>query len=209
MKRVLLVGATGLVGQSVLHQALADQRIAQIVALSRRPLSAHPRLENPLVNFDALPGDASWWQVDAVVCTLGTTMRRAGSRQAFRRVDFEYPLAVGNLARRRGAHAFALTSSLGASARSRSFYLRTKAETENALANLGFPSLTIVRPAVIGGARAERRPGEALAAGMLRALGRLLPRRYRVVPAERIAKALLEAALVAPDGLHVVESEAL
>lgn len=209
MKEILLVGATGLVGQAVLHQALADARVEKIVALTRRPLAPHPRLENPLVDFDALPAGAPWWAVDAVVCTLGTTMRRAGSKEAFRRVDFEYPLAVGKLARRHGAPAFALTSSLGADPRSRSFYLRTKGETERALADCGFAALTIVRPSVIGGTRAESRPGEALAAGLLRALGRLLPRRYRVVPAERIAKALLEAALDAPAGLHLIESEAI
>ncbi len=209
MKTLLLVGATGLVGRSVLAQALNDPRVARLVAPTRRPLPAHPRLENPLVDFAALPADAAWWAADGVICTLGTTIRKAGSQAAFRAVDRDYPLAVATLARRHGARAFALTSSVGADPRARSFYLRTKGEAERAVAGVGYPSLTIVRPSVIGGDRTEHRPLEALAVALLRGIGPLVPRRYRVVPAERIARALLEAALAAPPGEHVVESEAL
>ena len=209
MKTLLLVGATGLVGQSVLQQALADARVAKLVAPTRRPLPSHPRLENPLVDFDALPADAPWWAVDGIVCTLGTTIKKAGSQPAFRKVDHDYPLAVATLARRHGASAFALTSSLGADPRSRAFYLRTKGETERALAGCGFPSLTIVRPSMIGGERAERRPLESLALAFFGGIARLLPRRYRIVPADRIARTLLEATLAAEPGVRLVESEAI
>ena len=109
MTDLLLVGATGLVGQSVLRQALADSRVAKVVAVTRNPLPPHPRLENPLVDFDALPADAPWWQVHAGICTLGTTMRQAGSHIAFRKVDVDYPLAVARLLREHGAQSFALT----------------------------------------------------------------------------------------------------
>jgi hypothetical protein len=95
MTDLLLVGATGLVGQAVLRQALADSRVTKVVAVTRNPLPPQPRLENPLVDFDALPGEASWWKVNAGICTLGTTMRQAGSHGAFRKVDVDYPLAVG------------------------------------------------------------------------------------------------------------------
>ena len=209
MKTLLLVGATGLVGQSVLHQALSDDRVARLVAPTRHPLPPHPRIENPLVDFDALPADAPWWAVDGVICTLGTTIRKAGSQAAFRRVDHDYPLAVAALARRHGAAAFALTSSVGASPDSRTFYLRTKGEIERALAGGGFPSLTIVRPSFIGGDRAERRPMEALGLAVFGGIAWLLPRRYRVVPAERIARTLLAGALAAKPGVHLIESEAI
>lgn len=209
MKTILLVGATGLVGQSVLAQALAHPGVCRLVAPTRRALPAYPKLTNPLVDFDALPADAAWWTVDAVICALGTTIKKAGSPAAFRRVDHDYPLAVATLARRHGAAAFALTSSVGANPSARTFYLRTKGETENALRALGFPSLTLVRPSIIGGARAERRPLEALALRVFTALPLLLPRRYRVVPAERIAHTLLSSALAARPGTHIVESEAI
>ena len=209
MKTILLVGATGLVGQFVLQQALNDSRVAKLVAPTRRPLSPHPRLENPTVDFDVLPADAPWWAVDSVICTLGTTIKKAGSQPAFRKVDHDYPLAVTALARRHGAAAFALTSSIGADPRSRTFYLRTKGETERALADCGFPSLTLVRPSFIGGVRAEHRPLEALGLAVFGGLEWLVPRRYRIVPAERIARALLEAALATEPGIRIVESEAI
>ena len=85
MTTLMLVGATGLVGGAVLAQAQSDARVSRIVALTRRQLPPHPKLENPLVDFEHLPADAAWWAVDAVICTLGTTIRKAGSQEAFRR----------------------------------------------------------------------------------------------------------------------------
>src|SRR3546814_2239199 len=101
---------------------------------------------SPVVDFDALPADAPWWAVDAAICTLGTTLAVAGSRDAFRRVDHDYPLAVARLARRQGARTFVLTSAMGADARSSVFYNRVKGELEAAIAALDFPALVLVRP---------------------------------------------------------------
>jgi uncharacterized protein YbjT (DUF2867 family) len=147
--------------------------------------------------------------VDAVICTLGTTIRTAGSQEAFRRVDHDYPLRVGELARRQGARAYALNSAMGADPGSRVFYSRIKGELERDLAALGFPSLTFVRPGLIGGERDEYRAGERAATVLLRALGPVLPRAWRINPASRVAVALVEAALQAPAGQHVVGSAAL
>lgn len=209
MTRLMLVGATGLVGQAVLQQALADPRVSQVVAPTRRGLPPHPRLLNLLVDFDQLPSDASWWAVDAVVCALGTTIRVAGSRAAFYRVDHDYPLRVAELARKGGAQAFALNSALGADPASRVFYSRTKGELERDLQALIYPSLTVVRPGLIGGDRTESRPAEQLAVQLSQWLRPLLPLRYRVVPAGRIAHHLLQAALLARPGFQVLMSEAL
>jgi len=161
------------------------------------------------VDYDALPEDASWWAVDAVVCTLGTTIKVAGSQEAFRRVDHDYPLRVGVLARRHGAQAYALNSAVGADPGSRVFYSRVKGELERDLAALGFPSLTFVRPGLIGGERDEYRAGERAATVVLRALGPVLPRAWRINPASRIAAELVDAALQARPGQHVVGSAAL
>ena len=209
MVTLLLVGATGLVGREALRLALADSRVSLVIAPTRRPLPAHFHLENPLVDFDDLPADAAWWEADAVVCTLGTTIRKAGSQEAFRKVDHGYPLSVARLARDQGARAFAFNSSIGADSQAGSFYLRVKGDAEQDLEACGFPSLTLVRPSVIGGKRDESRPTERLAVIVLEALRPLVPRRYRVVPAERIAQALIEAALAAVPGRHVIESEDL
>lgn len=210
MHTVLHVGATGLVGRLVLARLLSDPRVARVVAPTRRPLGIeHPRLHAPLVDFDALPEAAPWWRVDAVVCTLGTTMARAGSREAFRRVDVTYPLAVARLAHAQGARALALNSAMGADPRSRVFYSRVKGELEQALAQVGFHSLAFVRPGLIDGERAEHRRGEAMALAVSRALRPLLPRRWRPSRAPRIADALVEAALAPRAGRTVVEAEAL
>jgi uncharacterized protein YbjT (DUF2867 family) len=209
MTTVMLVGATGLVGRAVLRQAQDDARVDRIVALSRRGLPPHPKLDNPLVDFDRLPAEAPWWAVDSVICTLGTTIRTAGSQEAFRRVDYDYPLAVARLARQHGARAFALNTATGADPRSRFFYNRVKGEVEKAIRQVGFPSLTIVRPALIGGDRDEFRPAEFVAMRLLRLADPLLPRRYRIVPHDRMAAALLEAAITAATGEHVVESDAI
>jgi uncharacterized protein YbjT (DUF2867 family) len=209
MTRILLVGATGLVGGLVLTKALADPRITSVVALTRRALPAHPKLINPLVDFAALPDDAEWWSVDGVICTLGTTRAKAGSDQAFRTVDYDYPLAVAKISRRHGAQRFALNSSMGADASSRLLYPRTKGELERDLQALDFPSLTIARPGLIGGDRAEFRAGERIAAAVLGVLGPLLPRRFRICPAERIADALIEGAVAGAPGVHFVEADRL
>ncbi|WP_334188415.1 NAD-dependent dehydratase [Noviherbaspirillum sp.] len=207
MTSLLIVGATGLVGQSVLELAKSDPRIHSIVAPTRHALPVHAKLQNPVVDFDRLPHDASWWHVDAAICTLGTTMRDAGSRDAFRKVDFEYPVAVANHVRRHGATAFALNSAMGADAGSRIFYNRVKGEVEQALIALAFSSLTIVRPGLIGGKRPKMRPAESMGMKTLLAIEPLLPRRYRVVPAERIARALVEAVCNAIPGVNMIESE--
>lgn len=209
MITVLLFGATGLVGREVLHLALGDARVGRVIAPTRRPLPPHHRLENPLVDFDALPEEAPWWSADAVICTLGTTIKKAGSQDAFRRVDHDYPLAVARIARSHGARTFALASSIGANPRAGSFYLRVKGETERDLEMCGFPSLTHVRPSIIGGKRDESRPAERFAMVAMRVLRPMIPRRYWVVPAERIARCLLKAALAAAPGTRIIESEAI
>lgn len=209
MTSVMLVGATGLVGQQVLRLSLQSDRIDRVVAPTRRPLAPHPKLLNPVVDFEHLPEDAPWWAVDAVVCTLGTTIRVAGSQAAFRWVDHDLPLQVARLALAHGAQAYALNSALGADPDSRVFYSRTKGELERDLQALGYASLTLVRPGLIGGERTESRPAERLGVWVSERLRPLLPPRYRVVPAERIAHHLLAAALAAEPGCAVLPSEAI
>lgn len=207
--KLLLVGSTGLVGGHVLAQALAHPGVDTVVAPVRRAIEARHKLLAPVIDFDALPEDAPWWRADAVVCTLGTTMRVAGSAPAFRRVDHDYPLAVARLAQRHGTPTFVLNSALGANAASRVFYNRVKGELERDLAALGFRSLTFVRPGLIDGSRDEPRPGERAALLAISLLAPLLPRRWRKNSADRIALRLLEAALLAPTGTQVIPSAAM
>lgn len=209
MTTVLLVGATGLVGSHVLTRALAEDRIERIVAPTRRPLAIHQKLINPVVDFARLPTDAEWWSVDSAICALGTTRAKTGSVEAYRAIDHDYPLAVAQLIRMRGAARFALTSSMGANSKSRLRYTRTKGELEDALDRLGFPSLTLVRPSLIGGNREEFRMEERVATMILRTFGPLLPKRYRISPALQIARVLVDDAIDESLGRKVIEADHL
>lgn len=208
--KLLLAGASGLVGSHLLRLALADARITQVSAPVRRALPvSHPKLFAPVVDYDALPEDAGWWQADAVVCALGTTMKAAGCETAFRRVDHDYPLAVARCARAHGTATYVLNSATGADVQSHFFYNRVKGELEQALAGMGFTSLSFARPGLIGGERRESRPAEHAAMLALTALGPLLPRRWRICPAQAIAQAMLDAAVHARPGLHILPAETL
>lgn len=207
--RLLVLGATGAVGHEVLHLALHHPQVAHVVAPTRRSLPPNQKLTNP-VSAELADSATEWGKqpVDAVVCALGTTLRQAGSKAAFAAVDRDLTVALAHVARRAGAQSLALNSSLGARAQG-PFYLRTKFETEEALAQLSFESYTVVRPSLIDTPRTAPRPAEQAALWVAHRLGSWVPRRYRPVPARAIAYTLLEAALAARPGRHVVESDAI
>jgi uncharacterized protein YbjT (DUF2867 family) len=206
MTRLLLAGATGLVGSGVLKVLLGDERVTQVVAPTRRPLAPHPKLLNPIADSTTLPRDADWWAVDGAICALGTTRAQAGSAAAFRAIDHDYALAIATLVRRGGATRFALTSSVGADARSRLLYPRTKGELEDAIRRLDFRSLTILRPGFLGGDRSEVRPMERIVSTILRIAAPILPASARISPASTVAALLVEAAIAGADGTHVITS---
>jgi len=206
--RLMLVGATGAVGKQVLALALSDPRIEQVVAPTRRPLPEHTKLYNPVIDFTHLPVEASWWNVDVVICTLGTTLKAAGSKSAFAAVDRDLPIQVAKLARAAGATRFALNSSLGANIAG-NFYLRIKAEAEAGIRAIHYPSFTIVRPSLIDAVRKESRLGEKLGLLVAQIFRPLIPYRYRAVKAEHIAVALLDSVLRNQSGEWIIESEQL
>lgn len=207
-RRLLLAGATGLVGREV-HRLLADEpAVSRVTALVRRPLpdaARHERVHEAVVDFGALDRHASLFAVDQVICALGTTIKQAGSEEAFRRVDYEYPLRIATLARAAGAHHLLLVSALGADARSRVFYNRVKGELEEAILALGYPSVTIARPSLLLGDRAEVRRGERFAAH----LAFLVPGRWKPVHARAVARALVQAARDDVSGVRIMENAEL
>ncbi|ANI79076.1 NAD-dependent dehydratase [Sphingobium sp. EP60837] len=204
MTTLLLAGATGLVGTKALALSLADKRVTKVVAPTRRPLAPHPKLINPIVEANSLPLAADWWAVDGGLCAIGTTRAKTPSAAAYRAIDFDYPLAIARRLREGGATRFALTSSMGANARSPFRYSRIKGELEDAVAGLGFPSLTIVRPGFIGGERNEHRPVEHGLGSFLRIANPFLPSIARISPARTIASILVDAAIGSTIGSHCV-----
>jgi uncharacterized protein YbjT (DUF2867 family) len=204
----LVAGATGLVGRELVRQLSADGAWSRVTALVRRTLP--PELAGPgvvpvEVDYTQLNPSPDWARVDQVFCALGTTMRQAGSRAAFRRVDFEYPVGLAQATLALGAKHFLLVSSIGADAQSRMFYSRTKGEVEAAITALGFRSVTIVRPSLLLGERPEPRMVERV--GKL--IGLLSPPRWRPVPATLVAQALVTAAKRDLPGVRIIENQEL
>jgi uncharacterized protein YbjT (DUF2867 family) len=205
-RQVLLAGATGLVGGECLDLLAADGTVSGITALVRRPPRESTRLAGKVrfakADFDHLDRQAELFSVDQVICALGTTIKRAGTREAFRRVDFDYPLAIARLALAQGARHFLLVTALGADPKARVFYSRVKGELEEAILALGYPAVTIVRPSLLLGARDEFRLGEEVA----KRLAWATPQKYRPVQARDVAAALVAAAREDRPGRHWIES---
>lgn len=196
-RAVLVAGATGLVGRALLARLLDDPGVSAVHALVRRPLAADAggaTLHAHVVDFADLPALP---QVDEAYLALGTTIAVAGSREAFRAVDFEANRAVARGALAAGAKRIGLVSAMGADAGSRVFYSRTKGELEEALTALPLDALVIARPALLLGDRdalgQPRRRAEHLAATLDRWMRPLLPRRLRGIAAGDVAAALVEA----------------
>ena len=214
---VLVAGANGLVGRAVVRRLVAQTWASRLTALVRRPGAlasgqAMPgRLRECVVDFERLdaPEAQAALAADIVICALGTTIRQAGSQAAFRRVDVEYPAALARRAFAAGAHHFLLVTALGADTHSSVCYNRCKGEAEAAILSVGFPSVTIVRPSLMLGPCAERRPAERVAQNLSKMLGWMVPATWRPVSAESVAAALVNAARVDAPGVRVLENAAL
>ena len=206
--KLLLLGATGLVGSRTLELALSNAAFSEVIAPTRKPLAPSDRLVNPITSrLEELVPVLMARRPDAVICALGTTQAKAGSKEAFRYVDYELPIAFGKAAHSTGVGTYAIVSALGASPDSRSFYYRTKGEVERDIQQIGFRSLTICRPSLIAGKRNESRPAEGVALTLLRLLAPILPKKFHVNPADVIAASLLDAATVAKTGCRWISAE--
>jgi uncharacterized protein YbjT (DUF2867 family) len=207
-RTALLLGASGLVGTSCLQHLLDTPAYERVTCLVRRPLDRgkrtkeeDARLVTKVVDFDVLTS-SDVDPLDDVFVAIGSTMKKAGSREAFRRIDYELPLRVTELAMNAGAKRVALVSSVGADARSSNFYLRTKGELEDAIGSLSeWRALHIFQPSVLLGDRTESRPGEALGSLALRGVRGLMLgglRKYRPIDADDVGRAMV-AAVLGPD----------
>ncbi len=212
-RKVLLAGVTGLVGGHLLELLLAEPRYATVVALVRRPLDVeHEKLDARVVDFGRLGDLADPPAIDDVFCCLGSTIKKAGSQAAFRRVDHDYVVAVGRLGLALGARRFLLVSAVGADAGSSVFYSRVKGEAEDSVAGLGYPAFHAFQPSILMGEREESRPGERLGTAAARVLNGLLVgplRRYRGIRPETVAAAMLAAARSGVNGRRAHTHDAI
>lgn len=210
-RSLVIAGATGLVGRELLRAALADPDVREIQALARRKLDVeHPKLAVHIVDFGALPSLPA--AADEAYLALGATIKVAGSQAAFRAVDLDASLAVAEMAFAAGVRRLGLVSAMGASAKSGLFYNRVKGELEQELAKMKWNALVIARPSLLLGDRKSlnqpERAGEGLFTKFSLALGPLMPRNYRPIAAEKVAKALLRR-LPDASGREVLPSGAM
>lgn len=209
-RSAVVVGATGLVGGLLVGELLRDPDYASVVVLARRPLEkSHPKLEVRVVDFDRLEVE----KVDATdaFCALGTTIKKAGSQEAFRRVDFDYVLAFAK-AVKPSAERFVLVTSYGADAGSSLFYNRVKGEIEAAVRALELPTTHVLRPSILDGDRAESRPAERVgiaAARLLRAIPLKAAKRAAAISATVVARAMVRLAKRDDRGFFTYESDEL
>lgn len=209
-RKVLLAGATGLVGGLILKALLEDSSVVEVHTLSRRPLKVcHPKLQVHIVNFTQLPDLPP---VDEVYLALGTTIRVAGSKAAFRAVDYDANLAVAQSAFASGARRVGLVSAGASSAHSRMFYNRVKGELEDTLKALPFIALVIAQPSMLldyrKGLDQPTRYGELIGIPLFKLLSPILPGAYKPVHAKAVAQALVRTVPTA-EGLVVYPSDAL
>lgn len=203
LRSVMLIGATGLVGKECLRLLIDDDTCSRVVVLARRSLPAQQKalkVEEHVIDFEDLGSCGAFFDVDQVICALGTTLRQTPDREAYRKVDFEYPVTAGRLALEHGARHYLVVSAVSADSKSRIFYNRTKGEMEDALKALGFRSLTIAQPSVLIGERTEPRLSEKIAWKF----SFMTPSKYRPVHAASVAHALTHFARVDEPGVHVI-----
>ncbi|MFZ0390018.1 MAG: oxidoreductase [Calditrichia bacterium] len=211
MKRnsALIAGATGLVGSYCLQHLIDTYE--EIIVLSRRPLKDMPaNVRVEVIDFDRLSGYKDLFRVDHVYCCLGTTLKKAGSRSAFRKVDFEYPFQMAQLSADNDVHQFLFISSLGANANSRVFYNQVKGETEDAISRVNIKSIHIFRPSLLLGERQEFRLGESIGEILMKAISPVLfgnMRSYRPIHAETVARAMVNAPAGEIPGIHIYSSD--
>jgi uncharacterized protein YbjT (DUF2867 family) len=207
MKVALIAGSTGLIGNQLLQLLLADQHYEKVIALSRKHLEIkNPKLVNLILNFDQLATYAGQLTADDVFCCLGTTMKQAGSKKAFWKVDHDYAVELAKVTRNNGASQYLLVSALGADVKSSFYYNEVKARTEEDIKPIGFDAYHIFRPSLLLGPRDEQRAGEDAAKIFYRLFNFLIPKKYKAIDSAKVARAMVHYAKRNEKGVFIHSS---
>lgn len=210
-KTALVAGATGLVGRHLTEELLQSPQYGRVILILRRKLPLeHPKLEQRVIDFNRLQREIQDLRAEDVFCCLGTTIKKAGTREVFRQVDHKAPLGLARHALQTHAHRFLVITALGADPGSRIFFNRVKGELEEDLKQLQLPSLHLFRPSLLLGEREEFRFGESVSGVILPALSFALQgklKKYRAIHGQVVARGLMTAAQREDPGVHVYESD--
>ena len=205
MKTAIIAGASGLTGSYLLQQLLKSSKYSEVKALVRRPLDIeHPVLKQIVWDFEN--SDPEELRAHHVYCSLGTTMKKAGSKDAFKKVDYEYPLQLARMAYEQGAEKFALVSAMGANSKSMFFYNRVKGELEADLKKIPFEAIYIFRPSMLLGPRQEFRLGEEFGKKLMTTLRLIIPANMKPIHVSQVAKSMADHMNQEERGVHVIPS---
>ena len=213
-RTAVIVGSTGAIGRQLMPLLLAAPRFDKIIVFHHRPTpyAGLGKIEQRIVDFTALappePGD----DLEAVFCCIGTTQSKAGSTEAFQKVDRDIPVALARWASANNTTTFVGISSVDARADARSVYLKTKGEMESGVAGAGLRSTYMLRPSLLAGGRDEYRLAERIGNRVLAVIGPVMlgpVRKYRAIHTKTVAHAMLVCAERAVPGVHILESDAI
>ncbi|WP_043933514.1 oxidoreductase [Bacillus sp. EB01] len=212
MKRsALILGATGLVGKQLVHVLSSMDEYSELRLMVRRTGGfTNPKIKEYIIDMNEMNQHPELFQVDDIFCCLGTTIKKAGSQEAFRKVDYTYPIEAARLGIEYGAKHYLVISSMGASKDSPFFYSRVKGELEETLAGLPFKSVSIFRPSLLVGEREEFRFGEKLAEWVYRPFAGILPgklKKYAPVEGRVVAASMAITAIKLKSGVRIIESD--
>lgn len=210
-KTAIIVGASGLIGTSLLEQLLADQKYKEVLVIVRKKLdSQHPKLRQLIVDFDQLDQHQDEIRADVVFCCLGTTKNKTPDLVQYKKIDYQYPLDIARIAYDNGASQYHFISSIGADASSGIFYTRTKGEAERDLQKIPFESIHIYQPSLLVGKRKEPRTAEGFMIGLMNILNPLLIgglKKYRSIKVSNIAKAMIAISKKSIKGIFIYPSD--
>lgn len=209
-KIAVIAGSTGLIGQQLLKQLSEDNRYDKILALTRKPKESDlPKVEYVVVDFDSLATYQKEINGDDAFCALGTTRQKAGSKEAFYKVDYTYIWEFGRVMAQNKAKSFTLVSSMGADKDSFFYYNEVKGKVEEAISQLDFEKITIARPSLLLGDRQEERLGEGIAQTFSKLFSPIIPAKYDGIEASQVAKAMIKAANDGKNELEIIENDQL
>jgi uncharacterized protein YbjT (DUF2867 family) len=227
-KVALIIGASGLVGQHLLLKLLASNHYSQVIALVRNPLPiSHTKLIQKKIDFEKLANELSQLsqplikqentsdkenfpsKVDHIFFTLGSTIKKAGSKSAFNQIDYLYPLIIAKHFYQQHTALFAIVTAMAANESSSLFYNQVKGKVELALRDIGYQHLGLFRPSMLAGHRDEFRLGEQLGSLIMKAFAFMIPKKYQLIQAEKVANAMLAYAEHPPSGITIIQSDQL
>ena len=209
-RNALIAGASGLVGSSLLQQLLADGQYEKIIVIARKPIgTSNSKLIEQTIDFDSIESFKINIAIDDVYCALGTTIKTAGSQQAFYKVDYTYVVNLGEWCALNNVKRFLIVSAMGAASKSGIFYNRVKGEMEEAVSKLSIVQIQVFRPSLLMGNRSEKRGGEKIAQAVMGLLGFIFVGKllnYKGIHADVVARSMIAAAKQDVPGFTIYES---